>query len=125
DSPRLAADRQKVSKTTAAAAPSGRLAQPPRTATSQSAATTTGSTKPSAGRSQRAKLPLAAGCSAAAGSTVTAMATADINGLSIAMPFQGSRPSNRSIAGGHVMIVDEVIDRLFDIDRRADHPRLL
>src|SRR5262245_57472311 len=100
-----------------------------RTASSQNKASATGNSKPSAGRSTRAAPPFEIASGAPACSASAVMETKDTAAPSNAI---SSMPDRRaalrvcaSVRGRHVAIVDEVVERLLDVDARADDARLL
>src|SRR5215813_11723044 len=101
------------------------LDQPARTAISQSSARTTGTSRPSAGRAQRATRTFGTGCSVAARSEVAVMATRDTADPLKATITYRRIPAQRSAASGdkfasigrrNEAIVDEIIDALLDVD---------
>src|SRR4051794_28642840 len=100
-----------------------------RTAISQNNASATGSSKPSAGRSTRAapRFEIASGAPACSASAV--METKDTaepsNAISRIAVAGAPRERRASVGSRHVAIVDEIVDRLLDVDARADHARLL
>src|SRR5215831_3502394 len=107
------------------------LDQPQRTAISQNTASATGSNNPSAGRRTRAVPAFDAACDSSACSTPAVMATRDTARPSNAISRiprgclgYGAR-ARASVRRRHVAIVDEVVDRLLDVDTGADHARLL
>src|SRR5215470_12622355 len=100
-----------------------------RTAISQNKANATGSSKPSAGRSTHAapRFEIASGARACSASAVMATRdTAEPSNAISPMPVRGTpRAGRASVRGRDVAIVDEVVDRLLDVDARTDHARLL
>src|SRR5262249_20807487 len=107
------------------------LNKPMRTAISQNTASATGSNKPSAGRRTRADAAFGASRAAPACSTPAVMKTRDTARPSNAISRiprgclgYGAR-ARASVRRRHVAIVDEVVDRLLDVDTGADHARLL
>src|SRR5262249_41988800 len=108
------------------------LDNPMRTAISQNTASATGSNKPSAGRRTRAEPVFGAVCASSACSTPAVMETRDtaqpsnaISRNSRELTQDTARGTRASVRGRHVAIVDELIDRLLDVDAGADHARLL
>src|SRR5579885_3324642 len=114
------------------------LDQPMRTMNSQASAADTGSKSPSAGRSSRASAGLRCfGAAAAAGSAVTVICTTDIkspvesnrrpsfrSGRTRRGPRRATAPI-RSVRGLDVFVVDQVVDRLGDVDIGRQHAGLL
>src|SRR5262249_17247987 len=101
------------------------LDHPWRTAISQNSPSATGTTKPSAGRAQRASRPFGAGCSIATRSAVAVIATGDTaepsnatvgRALCRAPGSAAAKPAIGSVGHRHEAVVDQVINRLLDVD---------
>src|SRR6516225_2750089 len=131
----LFASSTKVWKMTDGGGASRPVDQPIWTMNSHAAPSTTGTSKPIAGRMRRAQrrdgARSAAAASAGLRSAATVMATRDMGPAAIAMRsnFTSPRPRGEvkaSVLGPrHVAVVDQIVERLLDVDIGRDDAGLL